>query len=136
MKRLLKFVLHSRCSAGQLLSSSRIHQESALQTALMLQVKIAELPLDSFRMLQALEWEDQYSSPNPPAQEHPLPLGKSGSSNRLSDKTKSGSLENGMEGPSRYCGSSMQSDCANSCLSHGSVVFTSNEPCFSATLAS
>jgi len=27
------------------------------------QIKIAELPLDSFRMLQALEWEDAYSQP-------------------------------------------------------------------------
>lgn len=61
-----------------------------------MQVKIAELPLDSFRMLQALEWEDQFSSPNPPAQEHPMPLGKSSSSSKLA---KAGSLENGMEGP-------------------------------------
>lgn len=50
------------------------------------QVKIAELPLDSFRMLQALEWENQFSSPNPPAQEHPMPLSKSGSSKNLAAK--------------------------------------------------
>lgn len=62
-----------------------------------LQVKIAELPLDSFRMLQALEWEDQYSSPNPPAQEHPMPMGRSGSSKSLSDKATKG-LENGLGG--------------------------------------
>ncbi|KAI8476092.1 MAG: protein SCAI [Monoraphidium minutum] len=38
------------------------------------QVKIAELPLDSFRMLQALEWEDAYSGTAPPQGEHPMPL--------------------------------------------------------------
>jgi hypothetical protein len=61
----------------------------------LLQVKIAELPLDSFRMLQALEWEDQFSSPNPPAQEHPMPLTRSGSGKNLADKVKG--LENGSE---------------------------------------
>lgn len=61
-------------------------------------MKIAELPLDSFRMLQALEWEDQFSSPNPPAQEHPMPLSKSGSSKSLADKGRAGSMENGVEG--------------------------------------
>jgi hypothetical protein len=61
---------------------------------LLLQVKIAELPLDSFRMLQALEWEDQFSSPNPPAQEHPMPLTRSGSGKNLADKVK-GLQENG-----------------------------------------
>jgi hypothetical protein len=60
---------------------------------LLLQVKIAELPLDSFRMLQALEWEDQFSSPNPPAQEHPMPLTRSGSGKNLADKVNG--LENG-----------------------------------------
>ena len=38
------------------------------------QVKIAELPLDSFRMLQALEWEDAYSAGAPP----PPPAGAGG----------------------------------------------------------
>jgi hypothetical protein len=57
-----------------------------------LQVKIAELPLDSFRMLQALEWEDQYSSPSPPSNEHPLPLTKSSSAKSLSEKGKAGSI--------------------------------------------
>ncbi|KAI8464968.1 MAG: protein SCAI [Monoraphidium minutum] len=42
------------------------------------QVKIAELPLDSFRMLQALEWEDAYSSANPPQGAHPMPLAAPG----------------------------------------------------------
>jgi len=32
------------------------------------QVKIAELPLDTFRMLQALEWEDAYTNPATAAQ--------------------------------------------------------------------
>ncbi|WIA13478.1 hypothetical protein OEZ85_007056 [Tetradesmus obliquus] len=59
------------------------------------QVKIAELPLDSFRMLQALEWEDQFSSPNPPAQEHPMPLTRSGSGKNLAEKARG--LENGLE---------------------------------------
>lgn len=58
------------------------------------QVKIAELPLDSFRMLQALEWEDQFSSPSPPATEHPLPLGKSSKADKDS---KNKATENGSE---------------------------------------
>ena len=37
-------------------------------------VKIAELPLDCFRMLQALEWDDAFSSAAPPATEHPAPV--------------------------------------------------------------
>jgi hypothetical protein len=57
---------------------------------LLLQVKIAELPLDSFRMLQTLEWEDAFSSPTPPATEHPLPLSTS--------KSRSGSEVNGSKG--------------------------------------
>lgn len=51
-------------------------------------------------MLQALEWESQYSSTTPPANEHPLPLTRSGSSKSLSDKAKApGSviMENGAE---------------------------------------
>jgi hypothetical protein len=76
---------------------------------LLVQVKIAELPLDSFRMLQALEWEDQFSSPNPPAQEHPMPLTRSGSGKNLADKVKG--LENGapeQQGEAALAGGSVQ----------------------------
>ena len=59
---------------------------------LLLQVKIAELPLDSFRMLQALEWEDQFSSSAPPATEHPMPLQSAKASKKAGN-----SLENGSE---------------------------------------
>lgn len=84
------FRLSLRCALNQ--AEVKLHpHKMLLHDAILVsyyprQVKIAELPLDSFRMLQALEWEDKYSSPTPPAHEHPLPLTKSSSSKSLADK--------------------------------------------------
>lgn len=41
-------------------------------------------------MHQALEWEDQYSSATPPANEHPMPLPRTGSRGNLSDGAMGG----------------------------------------------
>lgn len=58
----------------------------------LLQVKIAELPLDCFRMLQALEWEDAFCSANPPAAEHPMPIKPSNSDKDLKNSKGPGAV--------------------------------------------
>lgn len=83
------FRLSLRCAPNQAEVKAAPHKmllhDAVLVSYYPRQVKIAELPLDSFRMLQALEWEDQYSSATPPANEHPMPLPRSGSKGNLSE---------------------------------------------------
>jgi hypothetical protein len=80
-----------------LFTAAAAPDETELPLLVLLQVKIAELPLDSFRMLQALEWEDQFSSAAPPATEHPMPLQSAKSSRNAGNKLENGS-EPGAQG--------------------------------------
>jgi hypothetical protein len=88
------FRLSLRCAANQAEVKLQPHKmllhDCVLISYYPRQVKIAELPLDSFRMLQTLEWEDAFSSATPPATEHPLPLSTS--------KSRGSSEANGSKG--------------------------------------
>jgi len=104
------FRVSLRCSPN--MAEVKVHpHKMLLHDAVMVsyyprQVKIAELPLDSFRMLQALEWEDQFSSSAPPATEHPMPLQSAKSSknaaNRLENGSEPGTAKAAMENPTKH----------------------------------
>lgn len=72
-------------------SSPRMHRQGGAQRACRQESaagavarRVPLLPC-SVVCLQALEWEDQYSSATPPANEHPMPLPRSGSKGNLSE---------------------------------------------------
>lgn len=88
------FRVSLRCALNQAEVKAHPHKmllhDAVLVSYYPRQVKIAELPLDSFRMLQALEWEDQYSGAAPPHSEHPMPMPRSGSRGNLSESSLGG----------------------------------------------
>jgi hypothetical protein len=59
--------------------------------------------------VQALEWEDQYSSATPPSNEHPMPMPRSSSKGNLAEgmggrRNSTGNLaENGVPEMGEYC---------------------------------